>query len=344
MQFIVLGMHRSGTSVVAGLLNLMGAYFAPDEVALPPDMTNPKGYWERKDVIIANKKLMESMGATWHQISQWDMQQVTEQQRQGFQQQVEPIMANLNQYSNWLLKDPRLCLTLPLWQPYFEQPIYIIVYRSPIQIAQSLHKRNQFSLHTGLALWERHMLDGLRITQNQPQVLVSFHDLVQNPLETTQQLYQDMAQYGSNLNMPSDAEIIDFVQPNYMHQRGNKHLLKAFANHQQLELVQQFEQDIIFRRVLPELSEGAQATLAQHDAHYQQQRQMQLMMEEKERFQYWLDSLSGDIQAMFQSQTWKWGERLTDVILKLLGRKKGQTAKDNALRMIAEYQDWKRLQ
>ncbi|MCV6636415.1 sulfotransferase [Candidatus Albibeggiatoa sp. nov. NOAA] len=344
MQIIVLGMHRSGTSVVAGLLNLMGAYFAPDDVALPADMTNPKGYWERKDVIIANKILMESMGATWHQVSQWDINQITAAQKSQFQQQIEPIINNLNQHQHWLLKDPRLCLTLPLWQPYFNNPVYVVVYRSPIQIAQSLHKRNQFTLHTGLALWERHMLDGLNAIQNKPTVLVSFHDLVSNPIETVKQLYHNIEKINAGLKLPSDDDIVDFVQPTYMHQRGNNQLLKAFANQPQLNLVQQFEQNTIFNTMLPELSKGAQVALQQHDLQFQQQQQIQQLVEQKTQFEYWLDSLSGDIQATFNSQTWRIGEQLTSIILKLTGKKRGETAKDNAQRMIDEYQDWKSKQ
>jgi len=336
-----LGMHRSGTSVVAGLLNLMGAYFAPDEVALPADMTNPKGYWERKDVIIANKTLMETMGATWHQISQWDINQATDAQKYKFKQQLEPILYNLNQHQHWMLKDPRLCLTLPLWQPQLDNPIYVVVYRNPIQIAQSLHKRNQFSLHTGLALWERYTLDALHAIQDKPKVLVSFHDLVQNPLETVKNLYQSIENIQSGLKLPSDADIIDFVQPTYMHQRGNNHLLKAFANQPQLNLVQQLEQKIIFHSVLSELSEGAQAILQQHDLQFQQQQQIKQLTDEKQQFEYWLDSLSGDMQKTFNSQTWRLGELFTNIALKVLGKKRGQMAKDNVQRLIAEYQDWK---
>ncbi|WP_353570173.1 sulfotransferase [Candidatus Albibeggiatoa sp. nov. BB20] len=341
MHIIILGMHRSGTSVVAGLLNLMGAYFAPDEVALPADMTNPKGYWERKDVIIANKTLMESANSSWHQISQWDINQATDAQKINFNQQLEPILENLNQHQHWMLKDPRLCLTLPLWQPHFDNPVYVVVYRSPIQIAQSLHKRNQFSLHTGLALWEKHTLDGLKAIQDKPKALVSFHDLVQNPLETVKKLYQSIENIESGLKLPSDAEIINFVQPTYMHQRGSNHLLKAFANQPQLNLVQQLEQQTIFRTVLPNLSEGAQAILQQHDLQFQQQQNIKQLTDEKQQFKYWLDSLSGDIPATFNSQTWRLGELFTNIILKILGKKRGEMAKDNAQRMIDEYQNWK---
>ncbi len=341
MQIIVLGMHRSGTSVIAGLLNLMGAYFAPANVALPADVTNPKGYWERKDVIIANKTLMESMGATWHQISQWNILQTTDKQKNQFQQEVKPILDDLNQYPHWMLKDPRLCLTLPLWQPYFDNPIYIVVYRNPIQIAQSLHKRNQFSLHTGLGLWERYMLDALHAIQDQAKILVSFHDLLQNPLKTVKMLFQHIENISSGLNLLTDEAIIDFVQPTYMHQHGDKQLLKSFANQQQLDLVQQFEQKTIFNMILPQLSEGAQDVLQQHSLQFQYQQQIQQLEAQNLQLQHWLNNLTDDMQSIFGSQTWHLGEMLTNVTVKVIGIKSDQATKDNIQRIVDEYQNWK---
>jgi hypothetical protein len=44
MQVLVLGMHRSGTSMVARLLNMMGAYFAPEGTSLGANQEKPKGF------------------------------------------------------------------------------------------------------------------------------------------------------------------------------------------------------------------------------------------------------------------------------------------------------------
>jgi hypothetical protein len=57
MQILVLGMHRSGTSMVARLLNMMGAYFAPEGVEMPAHPEKPKGFWERQDVLLCIRLL-----------------------------------------------------------------------------------------------------------------------------------------------------------------------------------------------------------------------------------------------------------------------------------------------
>ena len=58
MQIIVLGMHRAGTSAVTRLINLMGAYLGPEEQLLPATPDNPKGYWERIDVLQLHEWLL----------------------------------------------------------------------------------------------------------------------------------------------------------------------------------------------------------------------------------------------------------------------------------------------
>jgi len=69
MQILVLGMHRSGTSMVARLLNMMGVYFAPEGVEMPAHHSNPKGFWERKDVYELSKRLLASAGYDWQQLA-----------------------------------------------------------------------------------------------------------------------------------------------------------------------------------------------------------------------------------------------------------------------------------
>ena len=69
MQLIVLGMHRSGTSVLARILNMMGAYFGPEGVSMGPTKSNPKGYWERQDVMQLNEFILHSADCYWDKIA-----------------------------------------------------------------------------------------------------------------------------------------------------------------------------------------------------------------------------------------------------------------------------------
>ena len=57
MQSIILGMHRSGTSCVTRLVNMMGAYIAPEGIEMLSQPDNPKGFWERTDVMELNDEI-----------------------------------------------------------------------------------------------------------------------------------------------------------------------------------------------------------------------------------------------------------------------------------------------
>ena len=54
----IAGMHRSGTSLVARLLNLTGVYLGPEERMIPPKPDNPTGFWENLDFVHLNDQIL----------------------------------------------------------------------------------------------------------------------------------------------------------------------------------------------------------------------------------------------------------------------------------------------
>jgi hypothetical protein len=86
MQILVLGMHRSGTSMVARLLNMMGTYFAPEGVEMPAHPENPKGFWERQDVLLCIR-LLRSANCEWYRISSFTLDKIMNEALEEFREQ-----------------------------------------------------------------------------------------------------------------------------------------------------------------------------------------------------------------------------------------------------------------
>lgn len=63
--FCILGMHRSGTSLVAQVLDRLGVVFGPREELLIANEDNPKGYWEIERVVHANDWILQELGRRW---------------------------------------------------------------------------------------------------------------------------------------------------------------------------------------------------------------------------------------------------------------------------------------
>ena len=57
--FMVLGMHRSGTSMLAGLLvKGLGYHVGPNHALIRPNFDNEKGFFERVDAVLQNDAFM----------------------------------------------------------------------------------------------------------------------------------------------------------------------------------------------------------------------------------------------------------------------------------------------
>ena len=57
---VVLGMHRSGTSALTGMLHRLGV--ALGEHLMPATNDNPRGYWEHADIVKVHERLMAALG------------------------------------------------------------------------------------------------------------------------------------------------------------------------------------------------------------------------------------------------------------------------------------------
>lgn len=113
MQVIVLGMHRSGTSVLARILNLMGLYLGPEGMSTGANPENPKGFWERRDVRFLNDAVLHSVGCDWDRVSCLDLAAVPPEMGEAFDEVAKRTLLEMDAHRPWFIKEPRLCLLLP---------------------------------------------------------------------------------------------------------------------------------------------------------------------------------------------------------------------------------------
>lgn len=276
VQIIVLGMHRSGTSAIARILNMLGAYFAPENKIMYPGPDNLKGYWERTDVMQLNDRILQASNCDWQNTLDFDIARIVPQQRKIFYREIQHIIAALDANRPWMLKDPRLCVTFPLWREQLELPICIHVYRNPLQIAHSLNKRDGIPITTGIAMWEAHVIAALNNSRGLPNIRIMEMALMQEPLTITQQLKTALESYGvDGLRMPQPQELTAFIDTELLHHADDDAALDTILNKQQLTLWQEINQDnfLAFEQPLHTLSYGAiinyKTFLLLRQVHYQ---------------------------------------------------------------------------
>lgn len=211
VQIVVIGMHRSGTSATAGLLHACGAHIGDPGELKVPSKVNPRGFFERWDVRAVCDDFMQAAGAEWWKVSRFDPEAVAGASRRELSARAGAVVAALDRHPIWAIKDPRLCLALPIFREHLaEGAAGVLVLRHPLEVARSLQQRDGFPVAVGLALWEAHLTQALRNTAGMARVTVRYDDLVRDPAAAGRRLLADLAGAGvGGLAAPDFAEAID---------------------------------------------------------------------------------------------------------------------------------------
>ncbi|MCT0224975.1 glycosyltransferase [Synechococcus sp. CS-1328] len=182
---LLVGMHRSGTSLLGSLLPALGVPLPGDLIAADPH--NPEGYYERADLTALQEQLLISLGQWWP--AEAGVMELTEGWL-GFPA-VRRCAASLTrllaeeqrcQPGPWALKDPRTSLLLPLWRQVaaeLDQPLKLVLsVRDPAEVMVSLLQRDR--LAAGMTawraqrLWWRHHQALLNGGDNLPLLVVDY--------------------------------------------------------------------------------------------------------------------------------------------------------------------------
>lgn len=179
---LVLGCHRSGTSLVARSLMCLGAELGPRAEWSGPD--NPTGFWEDRDALEINEALLAAARSSWSDVAPIfpDRNMVIA----GGPAILGLLRVRLAVHPVFALKDPRLCRLLPVWRPAIAavgcRVSVVHVVRHPLDVAASLQKRNGLSIEQGLALWQEHTGRArCAVDPAWPSVTVHYDRLMQVP-------------------------------------------------------------------------------------------------------------------------------------------------------------------
>ena len=180
---IVLGMHRSGTSALAGVLGLLGCD-TPASLMVPNE-NNEKGYFESSKLYNLHTDLFASAATRWDDWLPMPPGWFGGPRASEFHERaIETMNAEFGQSSFFLVKDPRICRLVPFWEGVLVEeeitPRYVLTHRNPLEVAASLHKRDGLSTGHGLLIWLRHVLEAEHGTRGQPRCFTSFVQLITN--------------------------------------------------------------------------------------------------------------------------------------------------------------------
>ena len=177
----IAGMHRSGTSMVAGLLHRCGLTLGDEEALSRPAPDNPAGFWEDAGFVQLNDELLAAWGGGWDwprpMPAGWEKSEVAAQLRV----RADALVAGFGGRGPWGWKDPRNSLTLEFWRAVLPGLPVVVCLRNPLEVAASLHIRNYLSLTFGIGLWKIYYETILRTTGAEQRVITHYEAFFADP-------------------------------------------------------------------------------------------------------------------------------------------------------------------
>lgn len=172
----IVGMHRSGTSMVARLLNLCGLYLGPEELLLGPDQGNPEGHFEHKGFIEVDEAVLSIIGGSSDSPPDLPNGWGNDLNLEAPYQDAKKLLVSFDQRYPWGWKDPRTTLVIPFWKRLIPNLRFVVCLRNPLEVSRSLVKRDGMPTQKSLYLWYRYTRTAIRDTEGNPRIFVFYED------------------------------------------------------------------------------------------------------------------------------------------------------------------------
>ena len=227
----ILGMHRSGTSSVARAMNLLGVYLGEEAMVKGTGSDNPEGFWEHREILDLQTDLLQRLKRSWNTAAPlpvgWQQSDVV----RPFKDKLSRIVTdNFGQHTLWGWKDPRTCLLLPLWRDLLDELktklLCLFVVRNPIDVANSLSKREPIPFGQALGIWFNYCIAALKDGAGLPMVFLSYDKFLES---WEPELRRCATALG--LDWPKDPQrfqesVLAFLRPDLHHNKSKADLLQ----------------------------------------------------------------------------------------------------------------------
>lgn len=218
--YLVLGMHRSGTSAMTQLLALAGANLPAN--VMPGDEHNARGYFEPWKIAIFNDERLRAAGSAWDDPFAYPFRPLDEDQENAWLDRASDLFDEEFGGLAWpLMKDPRATVLLPFWRVLLDRRGVdlrcVIPVRHPLAVAGSLSRRDGFPPEKSVLVWSAYMLAAEAYTRDLPRAFVGYDALL---ADWRSQVARIEAAHGAplpKLTQAAGRKIDGFLTPDLRH-------------------------------------------------------------------------------------------------------------------------------
>ena len=219
---VVLGMHRSGTSVFTRMLSLLGGDLPT--TLMPGDAFNESGYFESQAIVDLNDAILHSAGTAW---DEWDRFNPRWKRSPVAPALIERTRSLIRrEFGNsdfFILKDPRISRMLEYWVEMLEafgaEARCVIVIRNPLDVGASIETRDGIDPSISRLIWLRHLLDAEFLSRRLPRTFVAYEDIFGNWQAVARKIAADLDIVWPAASNSVDLQIDEAISSNLHHHR-----------------------------------------------------------------------------------------------------------------------------
>lgn len=302
---VVLGMHRSGTSLTADVIRTLGSYAGSPDELMAPDNFNPSGYWEHVDAVKIDDEILAALSTHWSGlVSSAGLARLPEERRAEWTARARKLVDSLRGRESFVLKDPRMSLLFPFWREVLGDAVCVIAWRDPLSVTESLLARDRQPPLLSLAAWEQHYRTILRDTADLPRVLVSYDEVIADPVRAVGALHAELVRLGvRGLELPTPERIRQVVNVDFDRSRREASRHEPLLDDAQRALLESLRSGAALREPVPPATPRTLALLEVARQFYALRKTVTE-----------LDQLLG---AVFSSRSWQIGHGATGVLRRL---------------------------
>lgn len=183
MRIVLLGMHKSGTTLISQCLHKSGVNMVSNLMNMSYDLGNK---FERTSCLLINLSLLDEC---FSKVS-YDIYKVIEKpiiKKHILDWHAADVVARLNnEFDNWGFKDPRNCLTYDYWSEILEDHKVIGIYRSPFTVVNHYTKSLRFKglriviMYKVLRAWYIYNYEMLRAVEKNNGIILSYEKFMED--------------------------------------------------------------------------------------------------------------------------------------------------------------------
>lgn len=176
---VVLGMARTGTSLIAGILYYLGVKMCTEDEAEEKDEFNQGGYFQNTDFKRLNGLFYPDWSKNPPSLIKTKLLAYLRRER---------LRRLFEKYENeeiWGFKDAKTSFIIEAIYPYLKNPHFVVSLRPASAAASSFYRRNGISQRAGRKRWEQSYVRTFKFLSNHedPFILMEYYDIIKRPNE-----------------------------------------------------------------------------------------------------------------------------------------------------------------